>query len=98
MFRALIPHFEPVAHLRRRLGPDPGYFTLDDLKTTRKGQSYHKLMIGNGNITSLTGKEHELVEEAKRHFPDVVGISSTKCRGSNTVEMDDGWKLLYSGV
>ena len=47
-----------------------------------------KLVIGNWNITSHAGKEHELIEEAKRYSPDVVGIStSTKCRDSNTVDM-----------
>jgi len=29
---------------------------------------------------------------------DVVGVSSIKRRGSNTVELDDGWKLFYSDV
>jgi len=32
-----------------------------------KQQSCHKLVVGNWNITSLIGKEHELVEEAKRY-------------------------------
>ena len=32
---------------------------------------------GNWNITSLSGKEHELVEEAKRHSPDVVVMNLT---------------------
>jgi len=53
---------------------------------------------GTCNITSLSGKEHELVEEAKRYSLDVVGISSTKRRDSNTVDVDNGWKLFYSGV
>jgi len=39
-----------------------------------------------------------MVEEAKQNSPDVVGISSTKCRCSNTVQLDDGWKLYYPGV
>jgi len=46
----------------------------------------------------LTWKEHELLEDAKRYSPDVAGISSTKRRGSNTVKLDDEWKLFYSGV
>jgi len=44
-------------------------------------------VIGNWNITSLTGEEHELVEEVKKYSLDVAGISSTKRRGSNTEEM-----------
>jgi len=34
---------------------------------------------------------------SKRYSPDVAAISSTERRGSNTVELDDGWKLFYSG-
>jgi len=64
--------------------------TLRDLKTTQKRQSRHTLVIGNWNITSLTEKEHELVEEAKRYFLDIFSISSTNRCGSNAVELDDG--------
>ena len=41
-------------------------------------------------MTSFTGKKDELVEAAKRYSLDVVGISSTKRRGSTTVELKDG--------
>jgi len=60
------------------------------LKVTSKRLSCHELVTGNWNIVSLTEKQHELVEEAKRYFLDVVDISPTKCSGSNTVELDDG--------
>ena len=40
----------------------------------------------------------ELVEEAKRYHLDVIGISSTKRRGSGIVDLDGGWKLFYSGA
>ena len=46
-------------------------------------------MTGNWNFTSHTGREHELVEEAKRYGM----ILSTKRRGS---ELDGGWKLYYT--
>jgi len=46
--------------------------TLGDLRATRKRQSRHKLVIGNLHITSLKGKEHELIEEAKRYSLDAV--------------------------
>jgi len=42
------------------------------------------------------GKERELVEEIRRY--SFVGMCTTKCHGSNTVELDDGWKPFYSGV
>jgi len=57
--------------------------TLGDLKATRKRQSYHQLTTVKWNITSPT--VNVLVEDAKRHSLDVVDISSTKGRGSNTV-------------
>ena len=42
----------------------------------------------------LTGKELELVEEAKRYHFDIIGVSSTKRRGSGTVDLDGRWKLF----
>ena len=56
------------------------------------------LAIGNWNVLSLTGKEQELVWEAQQYCLDVVGISSTKRRGSGTVELSHAWKIFYSGV
>ena len=54
--------------------------------------------MGNWNILTLTGKELELVEEAKRYHFDIIGVSSTKRRGSGTVDLDGGWKFFYSGA
>ena len=51
----------------------------------------------NWNILILTGKELELVEKAKRYHLDIE-VSSTKQRGSETVDLDGGWKLFFSGV
>ena len=44
-----------------------------------------------------TKKELKLVEEAKYHL-DIVGVSSTKRCGSGIVDLDDRWKLFYSGA
>jgi len=41
-------------------------------------------------MTSFTGKKDKLVGEAKRYCLDVIAISSTKRRGSTTVELKDG--------
>ena len=54
--------------------------------------------MGNWNILTLTEKELELVEEAKRHHLDIIGVSSTKRRGSGTVGLDGRCKLFYSGA
>ena len=60
--------------------------------------NHHQLLLGNWNILTLTGKELELVEEAKRHHLDIIGVSSTKRRGSGTVGLDGTCKLFYSGA
>ena len=57
-------------------------FYFGSLEAARKRQSCHKLVIGNWNITSLTRKEHDLVEQAKGYSLDVVCISFTKRHGS----------------
>ena len=66
-------------------------------KCTRVGLNCRDLAIGNWNVSSLTGKEQELVCEAQQYRLD-VGISSTKRRGCGTVELNGGWKIFYSGV
>ena len=40
----------------------------------------------------------EFVETAKRYHVDIIGVSSTKIRGSGAVDSDGGWKLFYSGA
>ena len=67
-------------------------------KCTRVGPNCRDLAIEKWNVSSLTGKEQELVWEAQQHCVDVVGISSTKRRGSGTVKLNGGWKFFYSGV
>ena len=59
--------------------------------------NHHQLLVGNWNILTVTGKELELVEKAKRYYLDIIGVSSTKRRGSGTVDLDGGWKLFYCG-
>ena len=48
------------------------------------------------SILSLTGKELELVCKAQQFCLDIVGISSAKCSGFGTVELNGGWKIIYS--
>ena len=65
---------------------------------TRVGPKSRDLCMGNWNITSLNGKEQELVWEAEQYHLDIVGVSTTNCRSSDTVELNEEWKLFYSGV
>ena len=61
--------------------------------TKLPGSDYREL-----KHSPLTGKELELVGEAQQYRLDIVGISSTKRRSSETVQLNGGWKILCSGV
>ena len=65
---------------------------------THSPVNHHQLLLSNWNILTLTEKELELVEKAKRYHFDIVGVSSIKRRGYGTVDLDGGWKLFYSGA
>ena len=61
-------------------------------------KNHHRLLLGSWNVLTLTEKELELVEEEKKYYLDIVGVSSTKRHGSGIVNLDGGWKLFYSGA
>ena len=44
--------------------------TRDDVAHSQV--NHHQLLLGNWNILTLTGKELELLEEAKRYHLDIV--------------------------
>ena len=56
------------------------------------------MKIGTWNVTSLTGKEIELIEEAKKYQLDILGISSTKQAGNGPLILNNGGQLSYSSV
>ena len=62
-------------------------------KCTRVAPNCRDLAIGNWNVSSLTGKEQELICEAQQYRLDIEGISSTKCWGSGTIELYGGRKI-----
>ena len=63
-----------------------------------RGVNHHQLLLGNANILILTGKELELVEEAKRYHLNILEVSSTKRHDYETVDVDGTWKLFYCGA
>ena len=69
-----------------------------DGKFYRNREREQKLHIGTWNVTSLTGKEPELVDEAIRYRLDIVRVSSTKRKGNGTLVLNKTWKLFYSSV
>ncbi|TWW81646.1 R2DM Retrovirus-related Pol polyprotein from type II retrotransposable element, partial [Takifugu flavidus] len=57
-----------------------------------------KLAFGTWNVTSLAGKELELVGEVEHYRLDMVGLTSTHSVGSGTQVLEGGWTLFYAGV
>ncbi|KAJ8014446.1 hypothetical protein DPEC_G00040310 [Dallia pectoralis] len=57
-----------------------------------------KLALGTWNVTSLWGKEPELVCEVERYQLDLVGLTSTHSLGFGTLLLDRGWTPFFSGV
>ncbi|TWW81711.1 hypothetical protein D4764_01G0015260 [Takifugu flavidus] len=53
---------------------------------------------GTWNVTSLMGKEPELVREVEKFRLDIVGLTSTHSKGSGTSLLERGWTLYHSGV
>ncbi|TWW80939.1 hypothetical protein D4764_01G0007540 [Takifugu flavidus] len=53
---------------------------------------------GTWNVTSLVGKEPELVREVEKFRLDIVGLTSTHGKGSGTSLLERGWTLYHSGV
>ena len=62
------------------------------------GPGQQRLSLGTWNVTSLAGKEPELVREAEQYQLDLVGLASTHSVGSGTKLLDRGWALSFSGV
>ena len=88
----------PATRLERLMEAAQSIRTRDNVAHSRVDYHHHQLLLGNWNILTFTGKELELVEEAKRYHLDIIGVSSSKRRGSGTVDLDGGWKLFYSGA
>ncbi|TWW71616.1 hypothetical protein D4764_16G0001130 [Takifugu flavidus] len=64
----------------------------------RSDSRLHKLALGTWNVTSLVGKEPELVREVEKFRLDIVGLTSTHGKGSGTSLLERGWTLYHSGV
>ncbi|KAK3521244.1 hypothetical protein QTP70_001556 [Hemibagrus guttatus] len=56
------------------------------------------LAFGTWNVTSLRGKEPELVREVERYWLEIVGLASMHSLGSGTQLLERGWTLFYSKV
>ena len=63
-------------------------------RQTRHGGQ--KLALGTWNVTSLRGKEPELMREVERYQLDLVGLTSTHSLSSGAVLLNRGWTLFFS--
>ena len=59
-------------------------------------KSHQRLLLGNWNVLTLTEKELELKEEAKKYHLDIGEVSSTSRVGFGLVDLDGRLKLFYS--
>ncbi len=57
---------------------------------------HHRLVLGMWNITSLAGKEPELVQEVEQYQLDIVSLTSTHSTGSEIKPLERGWTLSFS--
>uniref|UniRef100_A0A3B3QCK7 Endonuclease/exonuclease/phosphatase domain-containing protein n=1 Tax=Paramormyrops kingsleyae TaxID=1676925 RepID=A0A3B3QCK7_9TELE len=64
----------------------------------RSDPRLQKLALGTWNVTSLMGKEPELVCEFVKFRLDIVGLTSTHGLGFGTSFLKGGWTLFHSGV
>ena len=78
----------PTTCLERRSRTAQSNHTQGYVAHLRK--NYHRLLHGNWNALTLTGKELKSVEKAKKYHLDIVGVSSNKKRGSGIVVLDGG--------
>ena len=56
------------------------------------------MSIGTWNITSIQGKEAEIVSEVKRFRLGILGVAETKKKGNGEMQLVEGYNLIYSGV
>jgi len=64
----------------------------------RADPRHRRLVLGTWNVTSLAGKEPELVREVERYQLDMVGLTSMHSTGSGTKLLERGWTLSFSRV
>lgn len=57
----------------------------------------YKIFIG-WYVTSLVGKEQELVQEVEQYQLNVVGLNSTHSASSGTKLLESGWTLFFPEV
>ncbi|GAA6070471.1 uncharacterized protein LOC115409932, partial [Tachysurus ichikawai] len=100
----VLPHVGPISRgptTFRRNRKGPVHCGLDGSRRQRPRRPNPRtwnLALGTWNVTSLGGKEPELVREVERYRLEIVGLASMHSLGSGTQLIERSWTLYYSGV
>ncbi|KAK3560274.1 hypothetical protein QTP86_004203 [Hemibagrus guttatus] len=93
------PSRRPTTCRKEHKGPVPCVLGSSHGRGPRRPKPWTKnLAFGTWNVTSLGGKEPELVREVERYQLEIVGLASTHSLGSGTQLLERGWTLFFSGV
>ncbi|KAK3567025.1 hypothetical protein QTP86_008980 [Hemibagrus guttatus] len=93
------PFRRPTTRRKEHRGPVQCVLGSSHGRGPRRPKPWKKnLAFGTWNITSLGGKEPELVREVERYRLDIVGPASTHSLGSGTQLLERGWTLFSSGL
>ncbi|KAK3561638.1 hypothetical protein QTP86_011885 [Hemibagrus guttatus] len=93
------PSCRPTTRRKEHKGPVPYVFGSGHGRGPRRPKPWTKnLAFGTWNVTSLGGKEPELVREVERYRLEIVRLASTHSLGSGTQLLERGWTLFFSGV
>ncbi|KAK3542749.1 hypothetical protein QTP70_001883 [Hemibagrus guttatus] len=92
------PSRRPTTHRKEHKGPVQCVLGSGHGRGSRRPKPWTKnLAFGTWNVTSLGGKEPELVREVERYGLEIVGLASKHSLGSGTL-LERGWTLFFSGV
>ncbi|KAK3551641.1 hypothetical protein QTP70_020851 [Hemibagrus guttatus] len=93
------PSHRPTTRRKEHKGPVQCVLGSSHGRGPRRPKPWTKnLAFGTWNVTSLGGKEPELVREVERYRLEIVGLASTHSLGSGTQLLERGWTLFFSGV
>ncbi|KAK3530526.1 hypothetical protein QTP86_027890 [Hemibagrus guttatus] len=93
------PSRRPTTRRKEHKGPVQCVLGSSHGRGPRQPKPWTKnLAFGTWNVTSLGGKEPELLREVERYRLEIVGLASTHSLGSGTQPLERGWTLFHSGV
>ncbi|KAK3525845.1 hypothetical protein QTP70_010916 [Hemibagrus guttatus] len=93
------PSHRPTTCRKEHKGPVQRVLGSSHGRGPRRPKPWTKnLAFGTWNVTSLGGKEPELVREVEQYQLDIVRLASTHSLGSGTQLLERGWTLFSSGV